>query len=139
MSFERINDLKNEVYHQRAAVLVYHFSPNELKQLQNVARLTGIKEMIKVEAVQTQTVLKDLLDGEIKTSEESSIKAKTMVFNNIPYARMNAFIEALKKCRINRPLIATVTETSINWTFEQLLVNLIEEHRAVQNNQNFTH
>ena len=52
---------------------------------------------------------------------------------------MNAFIESMKKCRIPRPLIAVVTETSIHWTIEELISNLAAERIALKNNQTTLH
>lgn len=139
MSFEQINKLTQKVYHERAAILVYQFNSNELKQIKNVARLTGIKELIEVKVHQGENTLKEILDKTVEEGAENPLQVKVIVFNNISSMRMNAFIDALKKCRIHRPLIATVTETSINWTFNELLSNLVEEHKAVQSNQFLKH
>ncbi|MEF9960541.1 MAG: DUF3783 domain-containing protein [Niameybacter sp.] len=64
---------------------------------------------------------------------------KTIVFNHVPSNRTNAFIEGLKKFRLPRPLMATVTDTSIHWTFEVLIQNLAAERHALKNNTMTTH
>ena len=38
MSFERIQDRENKIFHEREAVLAYHFSPAEQKQLLTIDR-----------------------------------------------------------------------------------------------------
>ena len=48
---------------------------------------------------------------------------------------MNMFIDGLKKCRLRRPIIAVVTEQSIEWKLENLLVNLVNERAAVRSGE----
>ena len=87
------------------------------------------------------TKVLDLLENPsltpVKTENISTQKA--ILFNNVPANRMNAFIESIKKCRIPRPLIAVVTETSIHWTIEELISNLAAERIALKNNQTTLH
>ena len=44
---------------------------------------------------------------------------------------MNIFIENLKKVRVNNVLKAVVTETSIEWTVNEVLSNLLAERVAI--------
>lgn len=131
MSFENIKSLDHENIHERACMLMYHFSNQEMKQIQNVARMTGITDCILLSPCHGDNRIKEILDGEIKQSETEGIREKAIILNHIPSIRMNAFIEGLKKCRIKRPLIAVVTETSINWSLNELLVNLVNERAMV--------
>ena len=47
--------------------------------------------------------------------------------------KINMFIDNLKKIRINNVLKAIVTETSINWTLNEVIVNLLNERAAINN------
>ena len=134
MSFEKISNQDHKVIHERSCMILYSFSQQEVRQIQNAARISGIREFIMVTPQQAGTTVRAILDNEI-TSGEEGCKEKAIIFNHIPSMRMNAFIEALKKCRIKRPLMAVVTETSINWKLDELISNLIEERRAVSAGQ----
>ncbi len=111
---------------------MYDFSQQEIKQIQSVARLTGITDYILLSPSHGENTIRNILDGEMKQGEMESIKEKAIILNQIPTTRMRAFIEGLKKCRIKRPLIAVVTETSIEWTLDELLKNLASERAAIQ-------
>lgn len=141
MSFESIKNTDAHSTHPRACVILSAFSAAELKQLKNVARLTGISDQIIIDGSYNATKLLNILENPsltpVKTENVSTQKA--LLFNNIPANRMNAFIENMKKCRIPRPLIAIVTETSIHWTIEELINNLAAERIALKNNQTTLH
>lgn len=132
MSFENMKDVENEVIHERACMLMYHFSQQEIKQIQNVARMVGITDCILLGPSQGENSIRNILDGEIKQGEGESIKEKAIILNQISNTRISAFIEGLKKCRIKRPLIAVVTATSIEWTLDELLNNLASERAAIR-------
>lgn len=136
MSFEKIGAVnQEEMIHPRSCVMLYYFTPAELKQIQVVAKMVGISDQIILGTQQAECTLQAILDNEITTAEGHEIKQKAVVFNNVAGTRINAFIEGLKKFRINKPLMAVVTENSIKWTLNQLLIELGEEHRALKNNQ----
>lgn len=137
MSFEKMQDLKE--IHERSCMIVYHFSPKEMQAIRSVARLTGIKDIIVLEANQLDTRVEDILEDKVQTGEDAEIKEKAIVFNNVPSNKVNVFIEGLKKMRMARPLIAVVTEHSINWCFKELIVNLAEERIALRNNGQTAH
>ena len=44
---------------------------------------------------------------------------------------MNIFIENLKKVRVNNVLKAVVTETSVNWSVNEVISNLVAERTAI--------
>lgn len=136
MSFERIQGANHdEAIHERSCIMFYYFTPAELRQVQLVAKMVGVADQIILGSAQGECTLEAILDGELTTSQGEEIKQKAVVFNNIEGTRINAFIEGLKKFRISRPLMAVVTETSIKWTFNQLLKELGEEHQALKKNQ----
>ncbi len=132
MSFENMKSMSQEAIHERSCMLMYHFTSQEMKQIQNVARMTGITDCICLSACHAENTIKNILDGEITEKETEVLKEKALILNNISTTRMNAFIEGLKKCRIKRPLIAVVTETSIHWPLKELLQHLVSERAAVR-------
>lgn len=132
MSFENIKEVKEEIVHERACMMMYYFTSQEIKQIQNVARMTGITDCILLSPIHGQSTVRDILDGQIRQGEGEGIKEKAIILNQVSATRMSAFIEGLKKCRMKRPLIAVVTSTSIEWTLNELLENLASERAAIQ-------
>lgn len=130
MSFEKLSNQDEKIIHERSCMILYHFSQQEVRMLQNAARLSGIRDFVVLDGKMAHNTLKAILDNEA-VSKEEGIKEKVVVFNHIPSARMNAFMEALKKCRMKRPLMAVVTEVSIDWTLEVLIKNLLAERSAI--------
>ncbi|WP_172674774.1 DUF3783 domain-containing protein [Cellulosilyticum ruminicola] len=137
MSFEKMKDLKG--VHERSCMMIYHFSPKEMQAIQSVSRLTGIRDIITIEANQLETTVKDILDNHMQQGEDLGVNEKVIVFNNMPSSKVNLFIDGLKKMRMARPLIAVVTEYSINWTFKELAENLSEERAVLRNGNSTAH
>ena len=124
MSFESIKNTDTHSTHPRICVVLSAFSPAELKQLKNVARLTGIGEQIIINGSYNATKVLDLLENPSLTPVETEniSTQKAILFNNVPANRMNV-----------------VTETSIHWTIEELISNLAAERIALKNNQTTLH
>ena len=72
-------------------------------------------------------VIKDILYDNLLEDSEEKINSRAIVFNNIESRKISAVSDNLKKLKVQRPLLATVTETSINWDLKNLLYNLQEE------------
>ena len=62
-----------------------------------------------------------------------------MIFNNINQIKINGFLDSLKKIKIAKPLSAIVTETTIDWTLNKLVYNLIQERKAIQAGKTVNH
>lgn len=131
MSFENIKQVRNEAIHERSCIMLYQFTDQEIRQIKNVARMTGIKECIELQSKHGGCTLREILDDQMNETEEASVKEKTIILNHIAPARMNMFIDALKKYRMRRPIIAVITEQSIEWTLSHLLINLVNERVAI--------
>lgn len=141
MSFEAIKNADAHTTHPRVCVVLNAFTAAEMKQLKNVARLTGISEQIVIDGTYGTTTIMELLETPslIPTEPEDTSTQKAILFNNVPANRMNAFIEGIKKCRMTRPLIAVVTDTSVHWTVQELIHNLAAERVALKQNQTTLH
>ena len=135
MAFEEMKQIQNENIHERSCIMLYQFTSQEIKQIMNVARMAGIRESIELHARHGGCTLREILDNQISEKEEANIKEKTIILNHVASAKMNLFMDLLKKCRIKRPIIAVVTEQSIEWTLTHLLVNLVSERQAINEGQ----
>ena len=139
MSFESIQNIDNSKIHERSCMMMYYFTPQEARQIMNVARMVGIKESITLKPTHGENKIREILDGQISETEVEALKEKTIIFNGIPSARVSLFIDGLKKCRIKRPIIAMVTEQTIDWTLHELLINLANERSSLNRGEISVH
>ena len=93
----------------------------------SVFRLSGISDIIILKNDNLNTTIKDILDDNLLEDSEEKINSRAIIFNNIESRKISAVSDNLKKLKVQRPLLATVTETSINWDLKNLLYNLQEE------------
>ena len=137
MSFERLdrnNVIENDV---RSCVLLCNFNGKELKAVKNYASILGLRDQICLYSKNGDSTIKDILEDNIDSNCEEGRKERAIIFNNISNMKINMFIDNLKKIRINNILKAVVTETSINWTVNEVIVNLLNERAAI-NSGNFS-
>lgn len=137
MSFERLdrnNVLENDI---RSCVILCNFNGKELKAVKNYASILGLRDQIYLYSKNGDSIIKDILEENIDDNCENGRKEKAIIFNNISNMKINMFIDNLKKIRINNILKAVVTETSINWTVNEVIVNLLNERAAI-NSGNFS-
>ena len=137
MSFERLdknNVLENDV---RSCVLLCNFNGKELKAVKNYASILGLRDQICLYSKNGDSIIKDILEDKVDSNCEDGRKEKAIIFDNISNMKISMFIDNLKKIRINNVLKAVVTETSINWTVNEIIVNLLNERAAI-NSGNFS-
>lgn len=139
MSFEEIDIKDKEVREGRSCIIVCNFNGKELKAIKNYASMLGIRDQIFLSSKNGDSIIKDVLEDNILSDCEDGIKQKAIIFNSISPAKMNMFIENLKKIRINNVLKSVVTETSKEWSVNVLISNLIAERIAIKNGEEVVH
>ena len=122
MTFKNLKELNTT--ESRSCALVFNFNNKELIKIKSVFRLSGI---IILKNDNLNTTIKDILDDNLLEDSEEKINSRAIIFNNIESRKISAVSDNLKKLKVQRPLLATVTETSINWDLKNLLYNLQEE------------
>lgn len=132
MSFEKIDITDNIKRQGRSCIIIYNFNNKELKLIKNFANILGIKDQILVNEKNGQSLIKDILNDNIIATDNQGIKQKAIIFNAVSPAKISVFIENLQKVRINNSLVATVTNTSKEWTLNNLIENLISERTAIK-------
>lgn len=138
MTFKRL-DINSDVRDDsRACIILYNFNGKELKNIKNYGSILGLKDQIELYSKNANSLIKNILDGNIDESCEDGRKEKAIIFNNISNQKISIFIDTLKKVRINNVLKAVVTETSINWTLNEVVSNLVLERAAI-NKGDFSH
>ena len=138
MSFNEINNIEKDI-HDRTCVMIVNFNKKESALIKNICGFIGIRDCIFLDTKNGDTLIKDILDNNISLDCEDGLSNKAIIFNNIPHLKINSLLDNLKKMRINRPLSAMVTETTLNWTLNKLIANLLEERRAISEGKEFSH
>lgn len=139
MSFELLDTKETKANEGRSCIILCNFNAKEVKTVGNLAGMLGIRDKIVVNYKNGNTLVKDVLEGNILNDAEDGIKNRAIIFNNIPGAKIGVVIENLKKFRLNNVLKATVTETSREWTINVLLNNLAAEKIAMQSGKSYDH
>lgn len=139
MSFEKLSNGEQFVNDTKPCVVLVNFDKKELPLLRNVGMLSGIREHIIISGKSGENTIKDILEGNISSTDDVKTNNKAILFNNIPSKKMAGFLESIKKLRMRRPLSAVVTETSINWTLNNLVLNLLEENQALASGKTADH
>ena len=131
MSCDKL-DIKDNIEREgRVCIVICNLVGKDLQKVKNCAMILGIKDQIILNSKNGNTIIKDVLDNNINSDCEDGRKERAIIFNAIPPAKMSMFIENLKRVRVNNVLKAVVTETSIEWTVNELLSNLLAERVAI--------
>ncbi|QJA10023.1 DUF3783 domain-containing protein [Romboutsia sp. CE17] len=138
MTFTKMNNMDNNI-HSRSCVMIINFNKKESALIKNICGFIGIRDCIFLDKTNGNSLIKDILEGNISSDCEDGLNSKSIVFNNVPSVKINSFLDSLKKMRINRPLTAIVTETTVEWTLNNLIYNLMEERKSLSTGKEFNH
>ena len=125
MTFKSLKEL--DTTESRSCALLFNFNNKDLMSIKSIFRLIGISDIIILKNENLNTVIKDILEDNLLNDSEDKINSRAIIFNNIESRKINSVSDNLKRLKIQRPLLATVTETSVNWDLKNLLCNLQEE------------
>lgn len=125
MTFKNLKDI--DITESRKCALVFNFNNKDLMTIKSVFRLSGISDIIILKNDNLNTIIKDILEDNLLSDSEDKINSRAIIFNNIESKKISAVSDNLKRLKVQRPLLATVTETSVNWDLKNLLYNLQEE------------
>ena len=125
MTFKNLKDI--DITESRKCALVFNFNNKDLMAIKSVFRLSGISDIIILKNDNLNTIIKDILEDNLLSDSEDKLNSRAIIFNNIESKKISAVSDNLKRLKVQRPLLATVTETSVNWDLKNLLYNLQEE------------
>ena len=103
------------------------------EKIQNYESLKQLCLMMNIEIIlinnqMTQNKMKDLLNNKIKKSKKKKLEYSVIVFSNVPSLQIDQILNLLKE-NTTLCLKAIVTATNYNWTFEKLVLHLLEEYQ----------
>lgn len=140
MSFQKVD--KEDITKQqgRECILVYGFGVKDFSKLKNYCMMMGIRDIIQVDKDMLNEKVQNILENEIEKSEckEAPID-RAIIMNAFSGQKLHAFLGNFKRTGLQRPLIATVTPTSLNWTVLELVSELQKERQAIAKNNQVLH
>ena len=138
MSFTNINEIELE-NDSRSLVMLYNFNAKEVANLKNICRLFGVKDVQVLSTKNANSRIVDIINNVIDSSQDDGINQRSIIFNNVNPSKVSGFIDSLKKFRMNTPLTAFVTEENVNWTLNNLILNLVEERNLLKQGKSVKH
>jgi hypothetical protein len=137
-TFKKIGNSAEPMYGPRA-VLVCGFTPLEQETVMNLLdniELADVAVIIATTA-DTEARLGDLLarpDQEGLGSDSDA--ARAVIMSGITEGELHQIISSYRSTGLPRPLWATLTPFSENWTLAALLAELQKERKAMEKNNN---
>lgn len=105
------------------------------EKIQNYESLKQLCLLMNIEIIllneqMTQNKVKDILNKKIKKTKKNNLEAAVVVFSNVASLQMDQILSKLKN-NSTLCLKAVVTATNYNWTFEKLVLHLLEEYQKI--------
>lgn len=140
MSFQKINKEDTTTQQGRECILVYGFGAKDYSKLKNYCMMMGIRDLIQVDKDMLNEKVQNILEDEIKKSECNEAPGdKAIIINAFSGQKLHTFLGNFKRTGLRRPLIATVTPTSLNWTVLELVSELQKEREAIAKSNQALH
>jgi len=103
------------------------------EKIQNYESLKQLCLLMNIEIIllneqMTQNKVKDILNKKIKKTKKNNLEPAVVVFSNVASLQMDQILSKLKN-NSTLCLKAIVTATNYNWTFEKLVLHLLEEYQ----------
>lgn len=140
MSFQKINKEDIQGPQGRECILVYGFDGKEFIKLKTYCNMVGVKDIIQVQNNMLEEKVQNIIDKSITEIKcEEVPKERAIVINGFSGQKLHVFLENFKRTGLTRPLIATTTETSLTWTFRELVSELNRERLAIARSKQVNH
>lgn len=123
----------------RKSIIVFGFNDVEKSKLKAIANKYR-SETIIIENNMMNLKMEEIVHGlklnksVMEGKKENLINEKVILFNDFKEEDLNKIIGDIRVCKDLNCILAVVTPTSINWTFEYLVNHLIEEREWFKNN-----
>jgi hypothetical protein len=111
-------------------ILVYGFNQEEVVKIGEFILADDVAKLKVIDSGMATMKIGSIIEG-LKISTASNIVSnqKVILFNNLDDKELQNCVTNLKQIVGADVIFAVVTETSIKWTFKELLEHLIEEKK----------
>ncbi len=121
------------------AILISGFSDEDAVRVRHfLAELDEDVPIIRL----TPSMLTKRLEQALRITESTEIPLRetdiprAMIISGISLELLHSILDTLRDSGFNRPMMATSTETSLEFTVKELLLHLMDEMQALKRNQN---
>lgn len=109
-------------------ILIYGFNKEEEDIINNLLLKSKLPSYKVIEESMGKMKIKDILENlKFEIYDCKLPQEKVVLINNFDDKELNTIISAIRNSFSSAPILAVITETSINWSFDYLLKHLIEE------------
>lgn len=109
-------------------MLVYGFNEDDISRLKDACIENKLPQYKIVNENMGKMKLRDIIHGlKLEVEDLNMPQEKVIIFNNFSDNELENSIKELKGIFKPIPIMAVVTETSIDWSFEYLIEHLVEE------------
>ena len=114
-------------------MLIYGFNEQEMETINSFAKENHIPFIKTIKNSMSKRKISEILcENELEGNYCNLPLEKVILFSNFNEDDLENAIQSIRQNLKPMPIMAVVTETSINWTFEKLLAHLIEEREWVR-------
>lgn len=115
-------------------LLFYGLKEEEREKIQVAVKRHISTGIIEINKSMGGMKLSDILDEKkVEIFNKPLPEEKVVIFNNFTDGEVETVIKDIKLKLNKMPILAAITETSVNWKFEYLLQHLIEEREWLKN------
>ncbi len=140
MSFSKIDKEDHETPEGRECVLVYGYRGKNYTTLKHYCIMMGIRDVVDISPDMLGEKVENILDNKVtKTQCLDAPKDQVIILSAFSGKRLHTFLGNFNKTGLVRPLMATVTPSSLKWTVLELIYQLQEERQAIKNNKQASH
>lgn len=109
-------------------LITYGLDKDELNKLNDVFKNKVSKDCIVIENSMASLKMKKILLGETEGDNDSELpKEKVIIFNGFNNNTLQNAVKTVRGNLEDKPILASITPVSINWSFKFLLEHLMEE------------
>lgn len=113
-------------------IMIFGFDNEEQKEIKDIITANQLPTQKIIEDNMNNMKIKDIIQGfNIPTENTIKQKEKVILFNNLDDMELEKSITVFRE-QFQNIIFAVTTPTSIEWTFEKLLSDLIAEKRWVE-------
>jgi len=135
MTFKPI-DASNEQRFGETAILLCGFAAQELKPIRDLLDALGIVDVKIIpctEGMLAQTVGEALSDPAQGLPAPPEKLPRVMILSGLTNELLHALLNNYSATKLPRPIFAAATPESVKMPLKQLLVELLAEHKMMQN------
>jgi len=113
--------------------LIYGFNEEEKALLDKTLTELQLPKYKVIEKNMANMKLKDIINGfMLDTYDKVLPEEKIILFNNFTDEELDKTVRRIRENKTIKPILAVVTQTSINWEFHYLVDHLLDEREQAK-------